>query len=76
MSISGTALPRRANARRTTPVATIHSLRDGLLKIEYDIVDDNRLVVTDLIFEPNYNLTNLFGKTYHYRILPQDLPDA
>ena len=66
--------------------ATIHYLRDGLLKIEYDIVDnnrlvvtdliDNRLVVTDLIFEPNYNLTNLFGKTYHYRILPQDLPDG
>ena len=56
--------------------ATIHYLRDGLLKIEYDIVDNNRLVVTDLIFEPNYNLTNLFGKTYHYRILPQDLPDG
>ena len=54
---------------------TIHSLRDGLLKIEYDIVDDNRLVVTDLIFEPNYDLTNLFGETYHYRILPQDLPE-
>lgn len=69
-------MPRRANTRRTTPVATIHSLRDGLLKIEYDIVDDNTLVVTDLIFEPNYNLTNLFGETYHYRILPQDLPGA
>ncbi|MEI3416769.1 MAG: hypothetical protein V8Q43_04315 [Christensenellaceae bacterium] len=46
------------------------------MKIEYDIVDDNRLVVTNLIFEPNCNLTNLFGETYHYRILPQDLPDA
>ena len=76
MSISGTALPQKAIARRTTPVATIHYLRDGLLKIEYDIVDDNRLVVTDLIFEPNYNLTNLFKETYHYRILPQDLPDG
>ena len=57
------------------PVATIHYLRDGLLKIEYDIVDDNRLAVTDLIFGPNYNLTNLYGETYHYRILPQDLPE-
>ena len=48
--------------KENDPVATIHYLRDGLLKIEYDIVDDNTLVVTDLIFEPNYNLTNLFGE--------------
>lgn len=61
--------------KENNPIATIHYLRDGLLKIEYDIVDDNRLVVTNLIFDPNYDLTNLYGETYHYRILPQDLPE-
>lgn len=70
------SIASESKRKENDPVATIHYLRDGLLKIEYDIVDDNRLVVIDLIFEPNCNLTHLFGETYYYRILPQDLPDA
>ena len=69
------SIASESKRKENDPVATIHSLRDGLLKIEYDIVGDNRLVVTNLIFDPNYDLTNLYGETYHYRILPQDLPE-
>ena len=58
------------------PIASVHYLKDGLLKIEYDIIDDTQLVVENIIFDENYDLTNLYGETYNYRILPQDLPEA
>lgn len=62
--------------KNNNPISSIHYLKDGLLKIEYDIIDDTQLVVENIIFDENYNLTNLYGETYNYRILPQDLPEA
>lgn len=62
--------------KNNNPISSIHYLKDGLLKIEYDIIDDTQLVVENIIFDENYDLTNLYGETYNYRILPQDLPEA
>ena len=42
----------------------------------HEKVDDTQLVVENIIFNENYDLTNLYGETYNYRILPQDLPEA
>lgn len=65
------------NLRKSNdPISSVHYLKDGLLKIEYDIVDDTQLVVENIILNENYDLTNLYGETYNYRILPQDLPEA
>ncbi len=65
------------NLRKSNdPISSVHYLKDGLLKIEYDIVDDTQLVVENIIFNENYDLTNLYGETYNYCILPQDLPEA
>ena len=65
-----------ANHKRENndPIATVHYLTDGLMKIEYDIVDDTQLVVENILFSETYDLTNLYGETYNYSILPQDLP--
>ena len=62
--------------KNNDPISSVHYLKDGLLKIEYDIMDDTQLVVENIILNENYDLTNLYGETYNYRILPQDLPEA
>lgn len=62
------------HAREGYPVTSIHYLMDGILKIEYDMNDDRSLVISKIIYNENYDLISVNGKTINYRIHEIDLP--
>ena len=57
------------------PYTSIHYLSDGILKIEYTILEDKYVVITDMEFNEDYKLVSANGKTVNYKIADADLPD-
>ncbi len=56
------------------PCSTVHYLADGILKIEYKMQEDRTLVISNIIYDKDYNLTNPKGVTYCYKLDDRDLP--
>ncbi|MEG2153244.1 MAG: hypothetical protein RRZ71_08280 [Clostridia bacterium] len=62
------------HAKEGYPCTSIHYLKDGILKIEYTMLEDQSLVISDMEFNKNYELVNAVGETVDYKILDIDLP--
>ena len=63
-----------SNAKRGYPITSIHYLSDGLLKIEYEMLEDGSLVISNMVYSPDYTLKHTVGEVINYRIEPIDLP--
>ena len=56
------------------PCTSIHYLKDGLLRIEYDMLEDGSLVVSRIELNKDYILTDALGNKIDCRIEETDLP--
>jgi hypothetical protein len=57
------------------PYTSIHYLTDGILKIEYTMLEDKYIVISDMEFNKDYQLISANGKTVNYKIMDIDLPE-
>ena len=64
-----------SSAARGYPITSIHYLSDGLLKIEYEMLEDGSLVISNMVYSPDYTLKHTVGEVINYRIEPIDLPE-
>lgn len=64
----------RAHAEKGYPCTTIHYLKDGILKIEYEMLEDQSLVVSNVVFSKDYQIESANGKVVNYKIEALDLP--
>lgn len=58
------------------PLTSIHYLSDGILKIEYEMQKDKSLVISNIVYAPDYVLVNPNGEGILHYIDPEDLPKA
>ncbi len=56
------------------PGTSVHYLRDGILTIEYDMLENRSLVISDIQYSPDYSLTSVNGDTINYKLWDADLP--
>ena len=63
-----------AQAGRGYPCTSIHYLKDGILKIEYEMTEDRELVIKNMVFSEDYTLVDALGRTINYKIVESDLP--
>lgn len=64
-----------AHAEDGYAMTSMHYLSDGLLKIEYGMMDDNGVAyITNIEFSENYVMTDPLGREINYKILDNDLP--
>lgn len=56
------------------PCTSIHYLKDGILKIEYKMLENKDLVISDIEFNEDYTLINALGDKVDYKINELDLP--
>ena len=64
----------RSYAKDGYPIATLHYLKDGLLKIDYDMVDDKEFVIDRMEYYEDYVVVGKTGRTTNYKINELDLP--
>jgi hypothetical protein len=57
------------------PCASIHYLTDGLLRIEYDMLDNGKLVISRIDLNENCILTDVLGNEIDCTIYEIDLPN-
>lgn len=57
-----------------TPVNSIHYLTDGILKIEYEMLDNGDIVVYRIIYSEDYILPDSLGRPVNFKVLDADLP--
>lgn len=62
------------HAKDGYPCTSIHYLSDGILKIEYEMLEGQKLVISNMVFNENYVLENARGKDINYKINEIDLP--
>ena len=56
------------------PCVTVHYLKDGILKIEYEMLEDQSLVVSNIVFSKDFQIRSANGKVINYKIEDIDLP--
>ncbi len=56
------------------PCTSIHYLSDGILKIEYEMLEDRSLIISNIIYNKDYQITDAIGRVINHRIEPADLP--
>ena len=56
------------------PVSSIHYLTDGILRIQYDMPEDGKLVVSDIVYSEIYRLPDFLGRSVNYAVFADDLP--
>jgi len=56
------------------PCTSIHYLKDGILKIEYKMLENQDLVISDIEFSEDYTLINALDDKVDYKINEMDLP--
>ena len=56
------------------PIAFVHYLTDGVLKISYDMTEDGRLIVYDMVYSEDYKLIGNTGELFSYKLFDIDLP--
>ena len=64
----------RKFAEEGYPCTTIHYLKDGILKIEYEMQADQNLVVSNVVFNKEFQIESANGKVVNYKIADIDLP--
>lgn len=66
----------KLNTEAGYPLASIHYLKDGILKINYTMQEDQSLVVSEIIFNENYQIVDGVGRVINYKIEDIDLPST
>lgn len=64
----------QAHAENGYPCTTIHYLKEGILKIEYEMQHDQRLVVSNIVFSKDFQIRSANGQMVNYKIEDIDLP--
>lgn len=65
----------QAHAEDGYPCTTIHYLKDGILKIEYEMQYDQSLVVSNIVFSKDFQIRSANGQMINYKIEDIDLPE-
>ena len=63
-----------ALARYGIPWTTVHYLTDGILKINYTSPEQGVFLVSEIIYDENYNITGMDGIVVNHKIEDIDLP--
>lgn len=58
------------------PYASIHYLKDGILKIEYSFPETGEIIVSKIAFDNNFHIENAKGEMINHKIKDIDLPVA
>ncbi len=68
--------PYRAGEEEKTGAysCSLHYLNDGLLKIEYTMKEEGKLIIRKMAYYPDYILKGADNKEVNYKILDEDLP--
>ena len=61
-------------AKMGMPWTTVHYLTDGILKINYTSPEKGTFLVSEIIYDENYNITGQDGIVVNYKIEDIDLP--
>ena len=61
-------------AKHGHPCASIHYLKDGILKIEYEMLEDRSIVVSDMVISRDHSLRDANGDVVDHTINDRDLP--
>ena len=61
-------------AKMGMPWTTVHYLTDGILKINYTSPEQGVFLVSEIIYDENYNITGQDGIVVNYKIEDIDLP--
>ncbi len=65
-----------ASMAKTGNICTsVHYLRDGILRIEYEMLEDRSLVISNMEYREDYRLEQKTGNVIDYRINDKDLPE-
>ena len=63
------------SAKSNFPCTSVHYLSDGLLKIEYEMPEEGKLVISKIDFSLEYTFKDISGTDINYKILDRDLPE-
>lgn len=58
------------------PIATVHYLQDGILKIHYAMHEEGKLVIAEIIYNEDYCLVDALDRTLNFKIKNIDLPGS
>lgn len=61
-------------AKEGHPCTSIHYLKDGILKIEYTMTKEGDLIVSNIIFDQNFDIRTADGTKVSHKIEDIDLP--
>lgn len=70
------ALSVKNMAKRGHPICTIHYLKNGILKINYTMPEEGRLVISEMIFNEDYCIVDSINRTVSHKIKNIDLPNS
>ena len=56
------------------PITSIHYLDDGLLKIEYTMKEEGKLIIANMEYHEDYKMVDCLGRIIDYRLLNEDIP--
>ncbi|MBO7564284.1 MAG: hypothetical protein J6T40_05490 [Clostridiales bacterium] len=62
------------NSDNGHPCTSLHYLSDGLLKIDYEMLDTGDFLVSNISIHKDYVITDLIGEKISHYILENDLP--
>ena len=62
------------HAQNGYPCTSIHYLQDGILKIEYKMLENRDMIISDIEFNKDFMLTGATGYRLDYKISELDLP--
>ena len=63
-------------AKKGDPVCTLHYLKDGILRINYTMPEEGKLVISEMIFNEDYCLIDRIDRSVSHEIKDIDLPTA
>ncbi len=66
---------KNGGASKGLSCVSMHYLEDGLLKIEYDMLENGEYVVSNLIYSKDRVITDICGVDIDYNIIGFDLPE-
>ena len=62
--------------KQNNPVCSVHYLEDGILRIIYTMPEEGKLVISEIIYNEDYCLTDKLNRNISYKIKSVDLPTA
>ncbi len=67
---------KNGGADKGLSCVTMHYLSDGLLKIEYEMLESGEYVVSNIIYSKDRIIPDIYDKEVDYNILDIDLPES